>query len=474
MSSNTELAIPQEDIALPTAQYVNKSNQLISSFYKTSVLGNKLLAIAITKLDENGSATLNPSELQYLFGRDDTNIYKKIKKVTNVLMQSYVTIESKTGEGGSRTKPKMTAFNITPEIEYSDGTLHIQFGKRMMPYITNLTGDYTQLELATLVSFQKNSTFRLYELLKKDAYKLKKFKKKYVSVRYELNELRLILGLIESKPYIRDALQRGASWSDLDEIIKPEDMQYSSTYDLKKKVIDPARQEMTEKSDITFEYNYEKGAHGKILAVEFLITQNDLSENVKKDIKARSHRFREISEGYGEREEDIDELDIIDESNTRFLDEYQNVRDYLREMGLSTRSLNSFTPEYFEKLFDAAGGDMDLIYRQIDYAKEQKRIRNFFKWLYAAVRDNYETNAASEVSMEYGSEEEAERSDHLNDMQNNVSDETKQAVWNMFKNKDTFPDFLAHLGMDLETMEMVMTIDECIKAYTTYIARKNR
>ena len=67
---------------------VRKSNSLINAKYKTSILGNKIIAVSLTKLQqEPGSkqvmATLYPSEIKRILGNEtDTNIYKKLKSVS--------------------------------------------------------------------------------------------------------------------------------------------------------------------------------------------------------------------------------------------------------------------------------------------------------------------------------------------------------------------------------------------------------
>ena len=219
---------------------VRKSNSLINAKYKTSILGNKIIAVSLTKLQqEPGSkqvmATLYPSEIKRILGNEtDTNIYKKLKSVSKQLAGNIITIED--GLGNFHT------FTMITNVSYKDQKLEIIYNREMTPHITSLQKSYTSMELATLVSFENNSSFRLYELLKKEAYKIDTTKSKFVTKVYSVDELRCTLGLVNlDASYLQRAVSDGATWSELVRLAKKEDKQYERFTDFRTKVLDEAK-----------------------------------------------------------------------------------------------------------------------------------------------------------------------------------------------------------------------------------------
>ena len=75
---------------------IRKSNTLISGKYKTSILENKIMAIALTRIEiVNGCpvAKLYPGEIKTLLGKKtDTNIYKSLKRTAKLMTGHQIVI----------------------------------------------------------------------------------------------------------------------------------------------------------------------------------------------------------------------------------------------------------------------------------------------------------------------------------------------------------------------------------------------
>ena len=448
---------------------VRKSNSLINAKYKTSILGNKIIAVSLTKLQqEPGSkqvmATLYPSEIKRILGNEtDTNIYKKLKSVSKQLAGNIITIED--GLGNFHT------FTMITNVSYKDQKLEIIYNREMTPHITSLQKSYTSMELATLVSFEKNSSFRLYELLKKEAYKIDTTKSKFVTKVYSVDELRCTLGLVNlDASYLQRAVSDGATWSELVHLAKKEDKQYERFTDFRTKVLDEAKIEMDEKADITFEYTVERGNRGRATDILFMISWNIPESNLE-TIHKNKEKIEQLSPEYVKVAEPdpFEKVDAADmKSGAKKLREYSEILTYLKKSGI--RATSGFTMEYYDRLLKDAGGDTDEIKREIDYAKTGgMTIRNYFGWLREAVRNRYADNVVEAVE---GGTEEAETAKELH--RESHSNRTKELVWERYKQKDNFQDFVESIGVPLEAMELAFDIDERIKMYMDFTVESMR
>ena len=155
-------------------------------------------------------------------------------------------------------------------------------------------------------------------------------------------------------------------------------------------------------------------------------------------------------------------------SGAKKLREYSEILTYLKKSGI--RATSGFTMEYYDRLLKDAGGDTDEIKREIDYAKTGgMTIRNYFGWLREAVRNRYADNVVEAVE---GSTEEAETAKELH--RESHSNRTKELVWERYKQKDNFQDFVESIGVPLEAMELAFDIDERIKMYMDFTVESMR
>ena len=441
---------------------VRKSNQFITAKYKASLLANKIMAISLTRIEkEPGSSqvksTLTSPELQDILGmKEDANVYRKLKTVSKNLAGNIITIE----DGGGNFK----TFALVTNVEFVNGKLTIYYNKDMTPYIVDLRRNYTSLELGVLTAFQRGPSFRLYELLKKECYRIGSTG--YTTVRYGVNELRAELGLINTDaPYIARYLRsHGTDWDFIVEnVCKKEDVQCYRFTDLKNRVLEPAREEIREISDLRMEYEEEKAGHGKVISILFIISYNNPDEAAKRKIQQQAEVIRSKKEDQGQ--DDIVVLDqevsqeIRTESTARS-QLYADMRKYLSASGV--KKLGSFTQNYFEELMTLAGQDPDVVKRAIDLGANTPYIHNYYGWLRRAVQNRYAET------------ETVETSDGQTDTPQPIQldTEAKQRLWERCRLTEDFQNMLKRYDLSEAEFELIYTLDERIKRFYDFKARR--
>ena len=220
-----------------------KSNSLVSAKYKSSLVENQIMAIALTRIEVNAvdinapiEAKLYPGELKRLIG-DPTNIYKTLKKVSKTMTGHTMFMED--GKGNFK------AFAVVNNAEYIDGVFTVEFNKNLREHILGLEKNYTSYELAVLTRFKKNSSFRLYELLKSHIYKSRmSVNGGRVDVEYNISELRFMIGLANGDdPGVKNAMAamgNNIDWDVLYEKLDKKDRKYEAWADFQRYVVKPA------------------------------------------------------------------------------------------------------------------------------------------------------------------------------------------------------------------------------------------
>jgi len=148
---------------------LKKSNEMVSAKYKSTLLENQVMAIALTRIEVNSSdekaplsAKLYPGELKRLIG-DPAHIYRTLKTVSKTMVGHTMFMEDNKGN--------FKAHAIVTDATYESGVFTVKFNENLRDHILGLERNYTTLELSVLTDFKKNSSFRIYELLKKEFYK---------------------------------------------------------------------------------------------------------------------------------------------------------------------------------------------------------------------------------------------------------------------------------------------------------------
>lgn len=332
---------------------VQKANQLVTAKYRASAMETKLMAIGLTRLEiTNGipKASVRAGELRTLFGNDDHNIYRKLKGAAAAMVSGQnqaVIIED--GKGN------FTAFTMITKADYTNQVFTITFNSELTPYISSLKGAYTSYELENILKFDSNYTIRLYEILKKEAYRITK-SNPMVSVEYDLAELKNMLGALKvDQQEVYKAREKGESWEQIEKRAKDKTM--SRWGNFKERVLERAKVEIAEQTDIRFDYEpIRMGRGAGIKRVIFNIWNND-------------HKGAFPVE----------------------------LHQYIDHNGLTKADL--------QMLYQEAGEDVDRVIEAIYLADKETMIHNYVGWLRSCIREEWKSEKIETLN---GSKESAD------------------------------------------------------------------
>ncbi len=232
-----------------------KSNYLIRGSHNNTLNENRLLALAFY--------TIGPNNLEI----DKDGLLRQ--KIPAKLIQKYIH-----NSGGAfyhalediaagLTSLKIAysdgkSFDYRVVIiraTYSDGYFWIHWSPYVKDYLVNMKGNYTMLDVKTMLGFKSVFSFRLYELLRAECYGNDTG---VYAISYPLAELRFKLGTVvvdekklqkmiiwnrHKEPYYETALR----------IAK--EVKFERWTNFKQRVLDTAVSEINEKSDLTVTYD---------------------------------------------------------------------------------------------------------------------------------------------------------------------------------------------------------------------------
>lgn len=424
---------------------LQKSNSLVSAKYKSSLIENQIMAIALTRIEVNASdesapiaAKLYPGELKRLIG-DPTNIYKTLKKVAKTMIGHTMFMED--GKGNFR------GIAVVPNATYENGVFTVEFNKDLRKHILGLEKNYTTLELSVLTGFKRNSSFRIYELLKSHLYKSRKeVNDGRVDVEYNVSELRFMIGLANSDDQgIKNAMAAMGNhidWDALYEKLDKKDRKYETWYDFQRYVMKPAQEELEEKSNIRFTYEGRRAGR-RMGSVVFHIYPNQPSNP-----------------------EVIDERKILLDSNAVRDRQLEIPLDFYPEVYEEFVGHNKLSKEDLDLLITKAAGDVEKVRDAIHLADKQPEIGNYMGWLIRCIEDGYHT-----VETVSGSAERAEELRELRDGYEASKEQTKERVWNKTKQKADYADFVRMImehDISEEILESVYAVDELLQMYADW------
>lgn len=431
-----------EQLEQNTDLMIRKSNTLISGKFKTSILENKIMAIALTRIEiKDGCpvARLYPGEIKQLLGKNtDTNIYKKLKRTAKLMTGHQIVIED--------SKGNFSIFTMVNNADYVDKQFIITFNKNMTPFVHQLKNNFTTYEVATLMKIEKAHSYRLYELLKKEIYRSDpNVNNGVVTKEYGLSELKCTIGLANTdEAGVQRAIADGKSWDEIYyNVVK--DKSFEVWYEFRRQVLEVAKKELAEKSDIIFDYEPLKyGSGAKVRRIRFYIAKNEPKQ--KDELKNTINMLNSMNEAQTETEEDR-----------------SGIYTYIGH--------NKLTRDDIIEFLRVADGDEDKVEKAITLADKQEYIKNYVGWIISCIKGKYKE--ATETIQ--GSAEQAEK---VNALRQEVIDHEADIavrIWNKIKKKEdynTFVEYLNSQGITEDTIEVVYDTNERIDLYTTWKTKK--
>ena len=347
---------------------LTRSNIIINARFTASLNETKVLLLAMSKVQKTGSGTVTfkAAELRKALGiADSSKAYSILKKCAVNISKHSIILES----------PKRRSFavlNVAPTCVYEKGTFMIKLNDDILPYITNLTSFYTDVELDIMMSFgvgeignrNTNYALRLYDILKTQKYRLKKGKDES-QVIYDLDALKITIGIVN----LNDRVVLDSIFDDISTgTLKPGSSvggKYSRWNNFKAKVIDPAIEEINAKTDISVRYEtYCEGAGGRGGSVKQIYFYVSGNEAYKDYLEAEKKRQEE--ESYAKALQELDAL--ISEP---------------------------LSDEAKKNIIDAADGDISRVKEAYRLAgKQTTKIRSLEKWMVSAIKGGWKDTPA--------------------------------------------------------------------------------
>lgn len=306
---------------------VKKSNYFImNSSYDLSIDEQKIILTLASLVQINDvdfrKYRFSIKEFMDMLGIKNKGRYKTIPEMTKELMKKVFQITEPDGS--------ITTVSWLSSSKYNEGTgyIELEFSPSLKPYLLQLNELFTKYKLTNVLGMRCKYSPRIYEILKANAFKSQK------TIEIELIELKKILGIEHLYPVYAD---------------------------FKKRVIEPAKEDLALVSDIAFETE-EIRVGRKVVAIVFSIKDN--SPVVETD----NFEFKP--------------LEIINDD----LEKERKINEKLEPLKKVIK--DSLTTKELLLIYDAANGDLGLIEAVYLYAKG-KKVDNLVGYMLAVLKNGF-------------------------------------------------------------------------------------
>jgi len=210
-------------------QLVVKSNHIIEASYRLSIAEQRVILSAISQVRRDRSISdevlysVTATEIAQLCGTDSKTAYRDLRAAAERLQTRRVTLNLEPDGITIRSKRRRSTVWVQT-VDYIDqeGRIEMRFGKDILPYLTGLQREFTQYALSDVAKMTSAYGIRLYELLAQwpEGHRV-----------VALDDLRCWLQLEDRYPSIKD---------------------------LKRRVLDPAVEQINEHSPVMLTWSQRK------------------------------------------------------------------------------------------------------------------------------------------------------------------------------------------------------------------------
>lgn len=316
---------------------VKKSNELVEARYKFDIWETRLftkMLTMVTRDDEDfKDYRIYLSDIVKEFGLEKSNAsYERLKMGGIKLMSKIIKVVRETEDGMMEfSTPIVVGVDNPLNPEPGDGEfIDVSFHPKMKPFLLALQSKFTMYDVRNILKLPSTYSIRIYELLKQ----YEKIGKR----RFELEELKRIIGVMEEKT------EKGK--------IVLED-HYPLYGNFRQRVLLKAQKDLSEYTDIRFTFDPIKKSR-KVRGVIFYIAPN---EPKRRDDKKKSNR--------GERESSQEETHTGDTPQNVIVELLPKVSSW----GVTESTLEQWIESYGVQQVQRA-----IIYTQSEVSK--KNIEN--------------------------------------------------------------------------------------------------
>jgi len=257
---------------------VKKSEAIVKAKYKLSPLAIKFISVIISNLkrsdDVNEEYVLKVKDFQELTGQKTKRIYELIDEALNDLLKNPLTIPL------GDDKNSILKSNWVSCAIYNDGEVRFMICPKLRPFLLEVKEKYLKYRLENILSLRSSYVIRLYEILKDWLELNQRYGNKAEKI-ISVNEFREVLEIPKSYPY-------------------------GGTSGVKFRILEKAKAELAEHTDIIFDYEEIKTGR-KVTHLKFIIrlnpknlqTENRIQENYFSSRKAFVALLRKNYSGNG-------------------------------------------------------------------------------------------------------------------------------------------------------------------------------
>lgn len=150
---------------------VYKSNALIEASYRLSPAEQRIMLSCITQVRRDQTITdevmysVSVADYAALIGSDSGSVYNELAAAALRLKRREVWIKETPNGDGARNETLVTGWVQSIRYRKDEGRIELRFTKDMLPYLTQLTEQFTRYALADVAKMTSAHGMRLYELL---------------------------------------------------------------------------------------------------------------------------------------------------------------------------------------------------------------------------------------------------------------------------------------------------------------------
>ncbi len=149
---------------------IYKSNALVEASYRLSVYEQRIILACIAQvrrdqpLTDQQLYTVSAQQIADMTGTQLGTAYQHLKTASERLFRREVTLhEAPNGQGGA--KVRLTRWVQEVVYQKDQGTVALRFSQPMVPYLSQLTEQFTRYALTDVARMDSAHAIRLYELL---------------------------------------------------------------------------------------------------------------------------------------------------------------------------------------------------------------------------------------------------------------------------------------------------------------------